>query len=375
MRRQKNDEHTSSQSSHPDQPSRDRSSSARRNSKKVKITILLCVILMVLLAIPALGYFYISSKLDLIDYQSANDEWIVPTYSDIASSGDLADDIGIETDEMTVDEDAEVVLPEESIFKDKNVLNILLLGTDERRDALSNTSRADAILVLSLNKSTNAIKLVSLERGMVVQFPNGRTDILTHAFHYGGPQWMLYCVQTHFNLDVEKYVRVNFDVFEKLVDAVGGVDIELTQVEANALNHRGRTNTFPLSREVSVGMNHLNGYEALQYCRLRYTDSDWHRIVRQRKTIAAIKEQCKTLSLSELNSAADTVLPMVQTNLEKDEIFSLMLNLPQYINGTDIEDMTIPASGTFKKLTHVDFVENSRILHEFLYGESDSDVE
>ncbi len=186
---------------------------------------------------------------------------------------------------------------------------------------------------------------------------------------------MLECVQTHFNLDVEKYVRVNFGVFEKLVDAVGGVDIELTETEANALNHKVKTNTFKLSREVSVGMNHLNGYEALQYCRLRYTDSDWIRIRRQRATIAAIKEQSKSLSFRELNGAIDTILPMIQTNMEKGEIFSLILSLPQFLNNNEIEDMTIPASGTFSVLTLVDFVENSRILHEFFYGDDSNDVE
>ena len=351
----------------------------RRSAKKKIIVVMICAILVFLLNIVALGYSYISSKLDMIDYQPA-EEWEVVTYTDLASDSDMFTEdypvSGGDSEEFEpVDENAEVILPEEDIFRDKDVVNILLLGTDERGDALSTKARADAVLVLSLNKSTNTIKLVSLERGMSVKLPNGKTDILTHAFRYGGPQWMLTCVQTHFNLDVEKYVRVNFDVFEKIVDAVGGVDIELTKTEAAALNQEVYTNTFPLSRTVYVGMNHLNGYEALQYCRLRYTDSDWKRIERQRKTIAAIKEQCKDLSLSELNDAADTILPMIQTNLEKGEIFSLMLSLPQFLSNGEIEDMTIPAKGTFTNLNRVDFIENSRILHEFFYGEDKNDNE
>lgn len=353
--------HEQDKNIYPSDSASDKVSAPERISrKKVRIITSLCIVLLILLNIFALGYSVVSSKLDMIDYQSPED-WVVATYSDLASDSDL--------DELDpVDEDAEVILPEEEIFKDKNVVNILLLGTDERKDKLSENARADAILIVSLNKSADTIKLVSLERGMAVKMPNGKIDLLTHAFRYGGPKWMISCVRTHFNLDVEKYVRVNFDVFEKLVDAVGGVDIELTETEAAALNHEVTTNTFWLSRRVNEGMNHLNGYEALQYCRLRYTDSDWQRIVRQRNTISAIMKQCKSLSIGELNDAVDTILPMIQTNLEKKEILSLMASMPQFLN-SEMEDMTIPVSGTYTKLSRVDFVENSRILHEFFYGE------
>lgn len=334
---------------------------SKGNGKRKAAVIALCALVLLLASIVSAGFIYINSKLDLIHYDN-NEEWVAASDSDY--EGD--------TEFEAIGEDAEVNISEDEVYKDDNVMNILLLGTDERGKKFTNKARSDAILVLSLNKKTNEIHLVSLERGMAVKMPNGKVDYLTHAFRYGGPQWVIECVRTHLKLDVEKYIRVNFHVFEELIDAVGGVDIKLTSVEAAALNQEVHTNTAELSRRVHAGNNHLNGFEALQYCRLRYTDSDFVRIQRQRKTIAAIQKQCRDLSVSEINSAADAVLPMVQTNLEKSEILSLMTSIPQFLD-SDIADMTIPAEGTFKNLAKVDYEANTAILREFLYGISGDD--
>jgi len=334
--------------------------SGAKRSRKLLTALIACVL--IISSVAALAIAYVHSKLDMIDYTSADDEWIVVSDS-VVSDADFE-----EYDPVA--ENAEVILPEGEIYKDKDVLNILLLGTDERKKTFSTNARSDAMLVISLNKKNYSVKLVSLERGMAVTMPNGNIDLLTHSFRYGGPNWVLSCVQSHFNLDIDKYVRVNFKVFEGIVNAVGGVDIELTKTEAAALNRDINTNTYELSRRVSVGMNHLNGYEALQYCRLRYIDSDWVRIERQRKTIAAIQKECRDLSLGQLDDLADAVLPMIQTNLEKSEILSLMSSAPKFLNA-EIKDMTIPAKGTYTSLSRVDFQENSRILHEFFYGENE----
>lgn len=322
----------------------------------------LLVLLLMFVSLFALMAIYVNDKLNLINYINKDEIW---SYTSSADMDDF-DDPGIEA----ADPNAEIDLPETDIFKDKDVMNILLLGTDERVDNLSEYARSDAMLILSLNRKTNSVKLVSLERGMNIIMPNGEIDVLTNAFRYGGPDWIIACVQSHLKVDVDKYIRVNFDVFEKIVDAVGGVDIELSRIEAAALNLEVHTNTLALDERVHEGMNHLDGFATLQYCRLRYTDSDWVRIVRQRKTIAAIKDQCKDLSIGELNELADQVLPMVQTNLSKTEILRLMLKLPQFLK-SDIEDMTIPAEGTFERLSNVDFEANSRILQEFFYGDTE----
>ncbi|MBQ3929048.1 MAG: LCP family protein, partial [Clostridia bacterium] len=211
------------------------------------------------------------------------------------------DDFDYRNAVSVADEDREEVignnveLPQEDIYSDSNVMNLLLIGTDERTEEFDPYARADSIMVLSLNKKTHAVKLVSLERGMTVSMPGNKYDLLTHTFHYGGAKLVMQTVRTHFNLDTERYIRVNFSVFEKLIDLVGGVDITLTAEEAAALNLQSEN-------KVKEGDNHLDGHSALQYARLRRIDSDWYRIKRQRRVIASIKNSMRNQSVGELNT-------------------------------------------------------------------------
>ena len=124
-------------------------------------------------------------------------------------------------------------------------------------------------------------------------------------------------------------------------------------------------------------MNHLNGHDALAYSRIRYIDSDWKRIERQRKVIQAAIDQVKGVDIGTLNTLADTILPMVQTNLSKGEITSLLLEMPGFIGaGANLEQMTIPTEDTCwnsigvdgRKMIGVDFEANAQILRSFFYG-------
>lgn len=278
-------------------------------------------------------------------------------YAKIAADEEDYGDIVSFTDaDMAEIPEGKVILPEEDIFKDKNVANILLIGTDERTEKFDKYARADSIMILSLNKKTHNVKLVSLERGMTVRIPGRKNDLLTHTFHWGGSKLVVETVRSHFNLDVDRYVRVNFSVFEKLVDEVGGVDVVLTKKEAEALTQYG----------VVEGKNHLNGSQALAFSRLRSIDSDWKRVGRQRKVIVAIKDNLKGKSFMEIKDIADVCLPYVQTNLTAAEFADLLLNLPSYAKG-ELDQMTIPQKGTYQGLGNVDFKTNSEILRDFLY--------
>lgn len=125
-----------------------------------------------------------------------------------------------------------VELPKEDVFSDNNVINILLIGTDERTQKFDPYARADSIMVLSLNQKTHSVKLVSLERGMTVSMPGNKYELLTHTFHYGGAKLVIETVRTHFNLDTDRFIRVNFSVFKMIIDQIGGVDITLSSKAA-----------------------------------------------------------------------------------------------------------------------------------------------
>lgn len=336
-------------------------------------------IVFVLLLIMGACIWFVTDKLDRISYSDGKPETIAEETAVFEESGPETEEAVIAKEDLEGLEEMEISLSDMEIFSDSDVFNILLLGTDERKKNFSANARADSIMILSLDKKNGTMKLASLERGMGVPVLEGQYkgqyDWLTHCFRYGGADLMLKEVQECLRVDVERYVRVNFNTFAQLIDSVGGVDIELTALEAQGLNGEVRTNAKTKTK-VHEGLNHLDGYDALQYSRLRYIDSDWQRIERQRNVIQSVVYAAKGMNLFELNSAVDTVLPLVQTNLTKTEILELASFAPNVL-GKEIEQTSIPKKGTYgsmkgmqgRSLYAVDFGENAKVLKEFLYGE------
>lgn len=329
-------------------------------------------ILAVILLVLAAGAIYYNSKLSLINYDDGSREIDTSTSYAVDNNeldlGDLPD--------APEGEDGTIEILDGDIYSDSNVINILLLGTDERTDEFSENARADAIMVLSLNTKEHTMKLVSIERGIGVPVPGRNDDWITHTFRYGGAALTMQTVRDCFKLDVDRYVRVNFYAFEKAIDTIGGIDIDITQEEADGLNGKVYTNATT-EQEVAAGTNHLNGHDALAYSRIRFIDSDWQRIERQRKVIQAAIDQVKNSDIATLNKLANEILPMIQTNLTKGEITSLLLEMPAFISaGAEMEQMTIPTYETCwnsvgvdgRKMIGVDFEANAQILKEFFYG-------
>lgn len=367
----------------------------------LKHKIFTAIILMIFITI-LIGTCYVISKLGKVSYHSGKvtgdivssesvttvEEFdntslaVEKTETELISEEEVEAEL-ISDEEAASLEETEMILSETDFMSDKDVLNILLLGTDERTADFSTNARADSIMILSFNKREKNIKLVSLQRGMGVPVLEGQYageyDWITHMFRYGGADLMLKTVREMFGIDVEYYVRVNFKTFEQLIDSVGGVDIELTAAEAAGLNGEVRTNARTKNK-VYEGINHLDGYDTLQYSRLRYIDSDWSRIQRQRNVIQSVVSSTEDMSLLELNSMLDTVLPLIQTNLTTKDILGLVGYVPAVL-GQDFEQMSIPAKGTYgsmkgmggRTLYAVDFQKNSELLQEFIYGDEMSE--
>lgn len=333
------------------------------------------VVVIFLLVLIVLGYIYLKLKKLNYDDGTVTEEVEEIVVEESLVTDEEAEDLG----------EAEVILSDAEMQSDEDVFNILLLGTDERTTKFNTNARADTIMILSLDKKNNTTKLVSLQRGM--GFPilegkyEGEYDWITHLFRYGGADLMLRSIREVLNVEVEHYVRVNIRTFDQLIDSVGGVNVELTAEEAAAINEQAKINTEV--QKVNEGTNSLNGYTAMTYCRLRSLDSDWKRVQRQRNVVQALASSAKDMSLKELNDMLDTVLPLVQTNLDILDIVGLISYAPAVL-GMEMEQMTIPVKGTYgsmkglggRNLYAVDFDENSKILHEFLYGvEAETEVE
>ena len=345
--------------------------------RRIGLIVLICIIV-VLIFLVGVGVYYYNSKLDLINYDDGSRE--IDTSTSYAVNNDELD-IG-DLPDAPEDEDGTIEILDGDIYSDSNVTNILLLGTDERTEEFSENARADTIMVLSLNTKEHTMKLVSIERGIGVPIPGRNDDWITHTFRYGGAALTMQTVRDCFKLDVERYVRINFNFMSKAIDTIGGVDIELTQEEADHLN-TSKKNYYESGSDiqtVTAGWNHMNGDTATAYARIRKIDSDWTRIERQRTVVQAAINQVKNMDILTLNKLADELLPMIQTNLTKSEITSLLLEMPGFISaGAQMEQMTIPTYETCwnsvgvdgRKMIGVDFEANAQILKEFFYGVTD----
>ena len=337
----------------------------KEKSKKKTILKIAISVIVVLFALALVGYSFILSKLNMLD-RTPEDSFDSINSSETAEAEIVQEDDYDNQEMLDVTEDLDerdAILATGEIFSDSDVFNILLIGTDERTEEFSTNARGDACMLLSINKSTGIIHLIGFEGGM-----------LTHTFRYGGAELMMKEIRECFKVDVTHYIRVNFNTFIEGIDAIGGVDISLTQAEVDYILYRAEVEGNGI-QQVTVGLNHMNGATALSYARCRKIDSDWNRISRQRTVIQAAVDQVKDLNVLELNSMLDTVLPLVQTNLTNEEILSLAMIVPLFW-GNDFEQATIPLEGTYgsmkgmggRSLFSVDFDTNAKALQEMLYG-------
>lgn len=340
--------------------------------KKIKRSVKIIITAGLVIALfLASGVIFYLSKLNLLQYSNGK---IKEDSSVEANTGETLEEENSMNDAIAGLEEKDSIAAAGDIYKDKNFMNILLIGTDERTENFSDNARGDSCMIMSIGKKDGSLKLASLERGMGVPILDGKYkgqyDWLTHTFRYGGADLMMREVRECFKVDVERYIRVNFTTFKKGIDSVGGIDVTLTADEAGYINGKiDRKNVY------SAGLNHLDGSAALAYARCRKIDSDWHRIERQRNVIQAVVTKTKGLTIGELNDLLNNVLPIVQTNLSKLEITELLLLAPKY-RGAAIAQTTIPVSGSYggmrglggRSLFSVDFNTNAKALREFIYG-------
>lgn len=344
----------------------------------------------VLLAVTA--FLYVNGKLDLLHYNDGS----------VSEMGEIGaeEDQDLDGTGLTHTE-ADMAVPEGSPFADEDVLNILLVGTDERTEAVndadafthlnqldgtedttefSDDARADSMILVSMDIKDHVIRLVSIERGtgvpILLDGYEDQYDWITHTFRYGGPKLTMKTVEECFNIEVDHFVRVNFNSFVQIVNAVGGVDIDITEMEAKALNWEVPSNSMLIVNHVDPGLNHFDGYTALQYARLRKIDNDWKRVERQRTVIKAVLDQVKNASVMELDNLLNTLLPLIQTNFTKTEIAALLVQLPGFL-GCDVQQMSLPLQGTYGVRTGMDdrlmydpdWVVNIKALQDFLYND------
>ncbi len=266
-------------------------------------------------------------------------------------------------------------------MKEEGVTNILLIGNDSR--ANGEDGRSDAMILVSISNKTKTIYMTSLLRDIYVEIPGYESNRLNAAYAFGGPQLLLETIKQNFDIEVNRYVQVNFQAFANLIDAVGGVDLELTNEEVqlvNAyLNEYNLLENRPIDTDYlpsdASGLLHLNGPQALAYSRNRYIGSDFGRTQRQRKILEAVIRQLPSSVLNNLDDMIEGILPNLTTNISKAECYSLSLEAPKLLT-YDIVQATIPLEGTYQNVTirkmsvlQVDFEKNKEFIRTQIYGE------
>lgn len=230
------------------------------------------------------------------------------------------------------------------------VKNILLIGVDAREGEEAEKTRSDTMMLVTIDTRNKQIKLTSFLRDMYLEIPGYREDKLNAAQSHGGTQLLVDTLEYNFKVDIDNYMLVSFDMFTAIIDELGGVDVEITDKEAKYINskdHMSRDDGFAFPEELSGGMQHFTGAQALWYSRIRYLDSDFMRTQRQRKVITAIVKEAVGQSPFALLDMVEKVMPMVKTDLSEDEMMDLGLHALTYLK-YDIVQMQVPLSDAYK---------------------------
>lgn len=258
-----------------------------------------------------------------------------------------------------------------------SVTNILLLGVDARNPKDDTASRSDSMMLISIDKAHNCIKMVSFLRDTWVYIPCiDKKQRLNAACQYDGYNGVVDTIEYNFGIDIDGYVVADFEMFKVLVDSIGGVEVEVSEKEAKEVtSHKGRYGNVKLD----AGKYKLTGEQALAYCRIRKIDTDFMRAYRQRTVMQAILKSVKSANPIKLVSMASKAAPYIETNLSKAKIISSGLKALPCIG--DMAEVRVPFDGTWQYATiggasviTIDVDKNKDQLKDLIYNKTAAEI-
>ena len=256
----------------------------------------------------------------------------------------------------------------------KGVINILLVGQDGREDVEG--SRSDSMMLVSVNKGTGKVKIVSLMRDMYVSIPGHDDNRINAAYSLGGVKLLEQTIENDFQVKIDGNVQIDFESFKTIIDKVDGVEIELSQEEADYLNTAYWQNGWSLS----AGVQTLNGDQALAYSRIRQVgNSDFQRTERQRTVLMTVFRKVKGQGKLKMLSLAKDIYPMLDTDIGIGDMISLGTTAIG-MDESDIETYRLPIDGGYTNQTIremqvlvPDMEKNIAYLKELLFGETQTE--
>jgi len=212
----------------------------------------------------------------------------------------------------------------------KDILNVLLVGTDPEDEY--DPGRSDAMMLISINQKERMITLLSFLRDSYCYLNIDGREVyyrLNSSYFYGGPEGVREAIQRLYKIRIDHYVAIDMRSFPQLINALGGVTVDVTEAEARFINRTAPSmnRSFPAGEGV-----HLNGRQALVYTRIRKLDSDMARVGRQKKVIEGLIQAARTASLGQVNLAARETLPFVDTDMTEWEIMRMIPQAMGWLN-------------------------------------------
>ena len=236
--------------------------------------------------------------------------------------------------------------PSHIIGRTDDIINILLIGQDRRPG--EGRARSDSMILCTYNTKAGTLTLTSFMRDLYVQIPGYEDSRMNVAYPLGGMDLLDECLAVNFGVHVDGNVEVDFSGFEKIINALGGVDINLTSEEAYYLNNSSWQGYDTSYWDFTEGMNHMDGAQALSYSRIRYIDSDFMRTERQRNVLTALLESCRNMNVKDLWNLLNTLLPMVTTDMNDQQITSYATQILPKLAGVELVTQRIPTDDGYE---------------------------
>ena len=268
----------------------------------------------------------------------------------------------------------------------KGYWNIALFGVDSRASQLTKNTRTDTIMIASINQDTGDIKLVSVYRDTYLNLSNDSYNKCNAAYAKGGPEQAINMLNMNMDMNITDFVTVGFEGLIDVIDALGGVEIDVQQEEITHLNNYQRSmfldedGSGKLNENIvevkNPGLQTLSGLQATAYCRIRYTSGDdFRRAERQRTVLLACMDKAKHASVSQLTQIANNVFDKIYTSLDLNEIIQLLTDISKYnVTGQDgFPNESLRATGTIGAkgscVIPVTLRDNVKWLHWFLFDD------
>ena len=257
-----------------------------------------------------------------------------------------------------------------------NIKSILLIGQDRREE--QSRQRSDSMILATLDKDQGTISLTSFMRDLYVSIPGYSSTRINAAYAYGGMELLDETLEENFGVKIDGNVEVDFEVFKVLVDKVGGIDLELTQAEADYICGRDQSVLYPqplrTDWNLQAGVNHLDGEQALIHARNRSIgNSDYRRTERQQEVLKAAFAKVKDLGILDIGGLVKDVLPLVTTDLSLWDMTGYALDVIG-MSVDDISSYRIPEDGAYTPQTIdgmqvlvPDLAQNREYLQQVLY--------